>query len=804
MFQDDEEGDTKEENVEKEEEDHRDDEEDDEEDEQVPDSMCPLATAIKVRRLDIAKYLYNTNGYKPSSLETVVVGAANNGPLELVKLFYDDGRYDGFLSLFAFEFAAGAGNVEIMKFFLSKGDLDVASLEGAYVMAASFGKADVIRYLYSIKGFQPSSSSIQKALVSAAEEGYVDVVKMLTVKENFSSQVIEKAFASAATNNGITFKTVRDQAGVLEYLFAKGCISPCFIRRIFSDAASRSCLDVVKFLYAKGSIPPKMVTDACCSAYTRNGGNICSVECLSKSGCLSRDLLKKVSREKAGHIRVERFYRQHLRRSYPGPTVLVGSSDNKKTVKDITYDAHQLKCIRADVFPRKIRVLHHVMKMIDLFCMPLDVAMMEAAATAEITAASGCLEATKYLLSRYGIDTFDPLKQALKHGHYNIVKEICETMDAEMLLGWAVDHCEFEVVKQIYYMYQHRSETAAWELYEIMISAIRMGNFDIVKFLNEYCDGELHDNGLKELEGFPLTRAIECGRIQIAKYLYRSKGCATLSIFESAYSSAAGLGSMELVKLFCRDKRCSTSLISRSFVVAAGGGQLAVMKYLQLHRDYDASILSDAFKQAAGCGQTEVVQQLYLDGYQPSLSTFDEAAIVAGGGGHLNIVKLLDGKERISEELAMKMFMSAAKDEGLRCDEIDDQVGVMKFLYAKGCITCNAIVEMFPEAAKSGCVDVMEFLFTTGSIPSDVMDEAFQNAADENCAEIVEFLYQTGKISSTVLEDVFMFAAQEEDMYVIECLYESGCNSQELLDRASRSTSPTSLFNLFLSHHSGK
>ncbi|KAG3070579.1 hypothetical protein PI125_g22952 [Phytophthora idaei] len=80
----------------------------------------------------------------------------------------------------------------------------------------------------------------------------------------------------------------------------------------------------------------------------------------------------------------------------------------------------------------------------------------------------------------------------------------------------------------------------------------------------------------------------------------------------------------------------------------------------------------------------EVVVQFYSEGHQISYSTFEEAAIVAGGGGHLNVLMLLDGKKIILDELAVKILLSAAKDEGLRCSDIGDQVSVMEFVYAKG------------------------------------------------------------------------------------------------------------------------
>ncbi|ETI29721.1 hypothetical protein F443_23156 [Phytophthora nicotianae P1569] len=223
------------------------------------------------------------------------------------------------------------------------------------------------------------------------------------------------------------------------------------------------------------------------------------------------------------------------------------------------------------------------------------------------------------------------------------------------------------------------------------------------------------------------------------------------------------------------------------------------MKYLQQKHELDESVLMEAFKRAAGCGQTEVVEHLYSEKDQISTSAFEEAAIVAGGGGHLSVLKLLDGKNPISDELAVKVFLSAAKDKGLRCSDIDDQVGVMEVLYLKGCISFDVIVEVFPEASRSSSVDAVEFLYPTASIPTYVMDEAFQNAADLNCAKVVDFLYKTGEIFSMMIEETVMITAQDEDMYFVECLFNCGGIPQELLDKDAQSTPPASLFHLFLS-----
>ncbi|ETO73156.1 hypothetical protein F444_10879 [Phytophthora nicotianae P1976] len=242
------------------------------------------------------------------------------------------------------------------------------------------------------------------------------------------------------------------------------------------------------------------------------------------------------------------------------------------------------------------------------------------------------------------------------------------------------------------------------------------------------------------------------------------------------FSAAISYVPLEIVGLFCGDERCNTEMISKGFVVAADAGQLAIMKYLQQKHELDESVLMEAFKRAAGCGQIETAEQLYFEVDQILSSTFEEAAIIG-----------------------VVIFLSTAKDEGLRCSDIDDQVGVMEVLYLKGCISFDVIVEVFPEASRSSSVDAVEFLYPTASIPTYVMDEAFQNAADLNCAKVVDFLYKTGEIFSMMIEETVMITAQDEDMYFVECLFNCGGIPQELLDKDAQSTPPASLFHLFLS-----
>ncbi|ETK84489.1 hypothetical protein F441_10742 [Phytophthora nicotianae CJ01A1] len=226
------------------------------------------------------------------------------------------------------------------------------------------------------------------------------------------------------------------------------------------------------------------------------------------------------------------------------------------------------------------------------------------------------------------------------------------------------------------------------------------GKYEITKFLNESCGEELYRRTLD----CPLTRAIECGQIELVKYLYTNGRKATS--FEEAFSAAVSYRPSEVVDLLSSDGRCNAELINKGFVLAAGAGQLAIMKLLQLKRECDESTLAEAFKNAAGCGQLEVIEQLPSEGYQISSSTFEEAATVAGGGGH---------------------FSPRKRGSDARTSKIKS--GVMEFLYSKGGISSDVIVQVFQKqqaaalsTSSSSCIP-----------PSYVVDEAFENAVTSNC-----------------------------------------------------------------------
>ncbi|KUF84642.1 hypothetical protein AM587_10013413 [Phytophthora nicotianae] len=246
------------------------------------------------------------------------------------------------------------------------------------------------------------------------------------------------------------------------------------------------------------------------------------------------------------------------------------------------------------------------------------------------------------------------------------------------------------------------------------------GKYEITKFLNESCGEELYRRTLD----CPLTRAIECGQIELVKYLYTNGRKATS--FEEAFSAAVSYRPSEVVDLLSSDGRCNAELINKGFVLAAGAGQLAIMKLLQLKRECDESTLAEAFKNAAGCGQLEVIEQLPSEGYQISSSTFEEAATVAGGGGHFSVLKLLDGKKM---SWRLKSFSVQPRKRGSDARTSKIKSGVMEFLYSKGGISSDVIVQVFQKqhaaalsTSSSSCIP-----------PSYVVDEAFENAVTSNC-----------------------------------------------------------------------
>ncbi|KAG6953269.1 hypothetical protein JG688_00012914 [Phytophthora aleatoria] len=217
-------------------------------------------------------------------------------------------------------------------------------------------------------------------------EEYAEGVKFLSVKKELTPEQTKKAFTEVALNMVPSFKATRDQTGVLEVLFATRFIPPSFIKSLFKNTARRSNLDVVEFLYAKGAIPPGMVKTGFGFAIRDNGGDVISF--LAKTGAVptkqfESDLSNDIYNSVFFPIACLYSNGEHLRLSCPEIAV-IGISENIEEDAVDVYDFQQFKCIKAELFPHIIRPLPHVMKLVELYCMSVDMAILEAAATGQI------------------------------------------------------------------------------------------------------------------------------------------------------------------------------------------------------------------------------------------------------------------------------------------------------------------------------------------------------------------------------------------------------------------------------------
>ncbi|KAF1775682.1 hypothetical protein GQ600_12606 [Phytophthora cactorum] len=124
-----------------------------------------------------------------------------------------------------------------------------------------------------------------------------------------------------------------------------------------------------------------------------------------------------------------------------------------------------------------------------------------------------------------------------------------------------------------------------------------------------------------------------------------------------------------------------------------------------------------------------------IGGYQTSAASLGDAVEGAASGGHLEMLKFLNTKGRLSRKVMTNAFENSIKAIGVLSEARNDQVRVLKFLHRKGQVYPEVIDELFPEAASCCSLAAVEFLHSTGFISTDSVTEAFHNAARETASK---------------------------------------------------------------------
>ncbi|EGZ15493.1 hypothetical protein PHYSODRAFT_301996 [Phytophthora sojae] len=247
-----------------------------------------------------------------------------------------------------------------------------------------------------------------------------------------------------------------------------------------------------------------------------------------------------------------------------------------------------------------------------------------------------------------------------------------------------------------------------------------------------------------------------------------------------------------MVKPFYNEDKLRADSLSDALVSAAARGHLEIVNLLQSKPDYnvDAMGLGKAFVKAARRSQLQVLELLYaIEGYQVSAEVLETAFLAAVNLGNLEVVKFLDSKIFVSPDFYVKAFLSAAVECNTTYVTVGNQVGVLQFLYAKGCVRPELISHIFPKAAACSSLEGVEFLYKKGCISPDLVDAAFEKAVLENSADVVEFLYKTGFVRTESVEGAFLIAAERGDVYILECLIECGCTCRAVLKESLKSCS---------------
>jgi Ankyrin repeats (3 copies) len=168
-----------------------------------------LLAAASFGRFDIVKFLFEEHRDDVNTV-SVIQNAAENGHLDIVKLLFEDLQLDVSASVqISMEHAAKNGHSEVVKLLLSK-RVDVGTI--SKTIYEENGDFHIIRY----RNLQPVDlrGYINSALELAAENGHLEVVKLLLADERLDIKNTDEAFRRAVKNrhDEIT-KLIREKAG---------------------------------------------------------------------------------------------------------------------------------------------------------------------------------------------------------------------------------------------------------------------------------------------------------------------------------------------------------------------------------------------------------------------------------------------------------------------------------------------------------------------------------------------------------------------------------------------------------------
>ncbi|KAF1789001.1 Ankyrin repeat-containing domain [Phytophthora cactorum] len=369
------------------------------------------------------------------------------------------------------------------------------------------------------------------------------------------------------------------------------------------------------------------------------------------------------------------------------------------------YCLRQRKRLKHATLPRSLCALPHVMKRIDLFAMSLEDAAVEAAATNDIDRLRSILDHIK--INEYRDDVGrDGTDVAAAKGYTEIIKLIsAEALEAAVTKGeYNISRiCEHNKIPGKIF-YGRRSTTISMSSMMCTISTILT-----IWTISKGSDGVLyaHDTGCEDD-----THAV-------------------------AFCAAAAYGPLEMVKMIYDNdnENFDESTLGKAFASAAGNSQLETMTHLQSLQTFDQEAIDKAFVVASRNGKMDAVKTCATSRVPDFCCFSRRCSRSAASGGHLEMLKFLNTKGRLSRKVMTNAFENSIKAIGVLSEARNDQVRVLKFLHRKGQVYPEVIDELFPEAASCCSLAAVEFLHSTGFISTDSVTEAFHNAARETASK---------------------------------------------------------------------
>lgn len=470
-------------------------------------TMDALIYGADNNHLNIVKWLhkYRINDIPEYAYSFAIDNSVRNSNLEMTQYLYEKYK-ERFNNNRCFcdriiNIAAGEDNVEVLKW------LHEITNKYSYKemnIAARYGHIENIKWLHNNRNIniinertdiillEQNHDEKSRAIVYAAEAGYIDIVKFLyEIERNITIGIIQEAVNAAAKNGHID---------IIKYLYYLDPKRKIYNKYAINYAARGGLLDIIIFIHTTNN-----ENIANC-----NYGRVCSKNAMDNAALIGNlNIIKWLHKNRTEGCSKNAFYNACKNGHYDVAEWLI---INKREY--CAYTSRNIDNAAANGNLKIIELLDHYK-----ISLPSKRAM-------NLAAEKGYLLVVQYLHKNHndvGCDTY-AMDNAAKNGYLYMVLWLHENRNegcSKKAMDMAAKNGCLHIIK---WLHKNRTEGCSENA---MNMAAKNGNFNVVKFLHENRNEGCTTNAIDD--------AATAGHIRIVKYLINNR--------QEGFTQAALIGS---------------------------------------------------------------------------------------------------------------------------------------------------------------------------------------------------------------------------------------------------------------------